>query len=194
MADVIEAIRDYGFQTTPYPVVLSIENHCSLPQQQRLAETMRILLGNMLLYPGTMLGSHLPTLEQLKFKVLIKGKRLSTANAPDDAADAADDSEDDDIPANEAQSTPRADSSPKRAPSKKKSSLAAQPGTHDKVHPDLSAITYLGTGKVKSFNTSSSIPPDMMSSFAESKTLKYLKSEEVTNNWIRHNEKHLRYQ
>jgi phosphatidylinositol phospholipase C delta len=26
--DVIVAIREYAFKTTPYPLILSIENHC----------------------------------------------------------------------------------------------------------------------------------------------------------------------
>ena len=32
--DVIRAINDFGFATSPYPVILSIENHCSVTQQQ----------------------------------------------------------------------------------------------------------------------------------------------------------------
>jgi len=30
--DVIRAIDEFGFQVSPYPVILSVENHCSLPQ------------------------------------------------------------------------------------------------------------------------------------------------------------------
>lgn len=32
-ADVVKAIRDFAFVTSPYPVILSFENHCSIPQQ-----------------------------------------------------------------------------------------------------------------------------------------------------------------
>lgn len=34
---VVEAINKSAFVTSPYPVILSIENHCSLPQQARMA-------------------------------------------------------------------------------------------------------------------------------------------------------------
>eukprot|EP00121_Abeoforma_whisleri_P007043 Awhi_evm1s6418 len=39
--DVLEVIRDYAFVTSPYPLVLSMENHCSLPQQELMAECMK---------------------------------------------------------------------------------------------------------------------------------------------------------
>lgn len=35
--DVLEAIREYAFKTSPYPLILSIENHLSLEQQQVMA-------------------------------------------------------------------------------------------------------------------------------------------------------------
>jgi hypothetical protein len=31
----VEAINKSAFITSPYPIILSIENHCSVPQQQR---------------------------------------------------------------------------------------------------------------------------------------------------------------
>ena len=40
MPDVIEAIMKYAFENSPYPVVLSIENHCCLNQQRIMAKTM----------------------------------------------------------------------------------------------------------------------------------------------------------
>ena len=33
--NVIRALRDYAFYSSPYPVLLSFENHCSIKQQQR---------------------------------------------------------------------------------------------------------------------------------------------------------------
>eukprot|EP01065_Artemidia_motanka_P021282 TRINITY_DN25459_c0_g1_i1.p1 TRINITY_DN25459_c0_g1~~TRINITY_DN25459_c0_g1_i1.p1 ORF type:complete len:922 (+),score=161.64 TRINITY_DN25459_c0_g1_i1:47-2812(+) len=45
---VIECVRDYGFVCSPFPVILSLEMHCSPPQQTRLAEHMIEVLGPML--------------------------------------------------------------------------------------------------------------------------------------------------
>uniref|UniRef100_A0A803YIJ9 Phosphoinositide phospholipase C n=1 Tax=Meleagris gallopavo TaxID=9103 RepID=A0A803YIJ9_MELGA len=47
--DVIEAIRDCAFKRSPYPVILSLENHCGVEQQATMARHMKAILGDMLL-------------------------------------------------------------------------------------------------------------------------------------------------
>ena len=39
---VVEAINRSAFVTSPYPVILSIENHCSIPQQQKMAQIFTV--------------------------------------------------------------------------------------------------------------------------------------------------------
>lgn len=39
---VVEAINKSAFVTSPYPVILSIENHCSLAQQARMAHIFQV--------------------------------------------------------------------------------------------------------------------------------------------------------
>jgi hypothetical protein len=46
-----QAIRDFGFKTSPYPLILSLEVHCSIPQQDRMAAILRHELGDMLQLP-----------------------------------------------------------------------------------------------------------------------------------------------
>ena len=47
--EVIYAIRDTAFVTSDYPVILSFENHCSKPQQFKLAKYCEEILGDFLL-------------------------------------------------------------------------------------------------------------------------------------------------
>ena len=46
--DVVQTISEYAFISSPLPVVLSIENHCSLNQQQKMAAIFRELLADKL--------------------------------------------------------------------------------------------------------------------------------------------------
>lgn len=77
--DVIKAIKTFAFVTSPYPIVLSIENHCNSQQQRRMAIIMRGIFGEMLLdssegyYASP--GVELLSLEELREKILIKGVR-----------------------------------------------------------------------------------------------------------------------
>uniref|UniRef100_A0A8C0GBJ0 Phosphoinositide phospholipase C n=1 Tax=Chelonoidis abingdonii TaxID=106734 RepID=A0A8C0GBJ0_CHEAB len=48
-SDAIKAIKNYAFKTSPYPVIISLENHCSLEQQKMMAQHMKTILGDMLL-------------------------------------------------------------------------------------------------------------------------------------------------
>ena len=43
--DIIKVVKDYAFVKNPYPVILSLENHCSKKQQDRMAQIMRIYIG-----------------------------------------------------------------------------------------------------------------------------------------------------
>ncbi|KAH9630567.1 hypothetical protein HF086_016071 [Spodoptera exigua] len=48
---VVETIARSAFVASPYPLILSIENHCSLPQQQVMASTFEVLIKNKKLLP-----------------------------------------------------------------------------------------------------------------------------------------------
>lgn len=47
--DVIKTIKEHAFVTSEYPVILSIEQNCSLAQQRKMAQAMIEVFGDMLL-------------------------------------------------------------------------------------------------------------------------------------------------
>nr|CAB3262763.1 uncharacterized protein LOC100182882 [Phallusia mammillata] len=80
--DVIKVIDKHAFVDNPYPVILSIENHCGLPQQRRMAEIMKEVFGEKLNVVGTD-NNRLPSPHDLKEKILIKCKKLPDDLDPD---------------------------------------------------------------------------------------------------------------
>ncbi|XP_064841651.1 1-phosphatidylinositol 4,5-bisphosphate phosphodiesterase eta-1-like [Oncorhynchus masou masou] len=100
---VIETIEKYAFISNQYPVILSIENHCSIQQQKKIAQHLREILRDKLdlgeaLHRDSI---QLPSPHCLQGKILIKGKRLppylsvdveeGEVSDDDDSADEIDD-------------------------------------------------------------------------------------------------------
>ncbi|XP_034543476.1 1-phosphatidylinositol 4,5-bisphosphate phosphodiesterase eta-2 [Notolabrus celidotus] len=83
--DVVETINKYAFTKSQYPVILSIENHCTVPQQKKMAEYLKEVLQDKL--DLSTVNVHeckkLPSPEILKGKVLVKGKKLPANLDPD---------------------------------------------------------------------------------------------------------------
>lgn len=72
--DAVIAIAKYAFFSSPYPLILSLEVHCSKPQQIMMAEMMRKAFGDMLALPfADGERDSLPSPEDLKYKILLKG-------------------------------------------------------------------------------------------------------------------------
>lgn len=95
--DAIKAIKNYAFKTSPYPVIISLENHCSLEQQKMMAHHMQTIFEDMLLVaPIDSNMSDFPSPEQLKGKILVKGKKLcpetEDVSDEDEAAEIEDES------------------------------------------------------------------------------------------------------
>lgn len=178
--DVIKAIKEHGFTKSSFPIVLSIENHCSVPQQQIMVQILKSVLGDALALPSPEYANELPSPLALQGKVLIKGKRSKDVVTEDD--------DDDEVEEN---GSPESNSKKELKEKTKMLKEKKNSGKHD-VAPELSAITFLGTGKVKSFDaTSMAIAADVMCSYSEGKTLKNLSKAAVTEGWINHNSKHM---
>lgn len=76
--DVIRTIKEHAFVTSDYPVILSIEQNCSLAQQRKMAQAMVEVFGDMLLVHrvGGANEAHLPSPHQLRRRIILKHKKL----------------------------------------------------------------------------------------------------------------------
>eukprot|EP00058_Branchiostoma_floridae_P018214 XP_002603703.1 hypothetical protein BRAFLDRAFT_93082 [Branchiostoma floridae] len=87
--DVVEAINDSAFLASDYPVILSIENHCCLQQQVKMAHCFTSILGEKLvtrfLFESDAVDDpSLPSPNQLKGRILLKNKTLHPYRIPVD--------------------------------------------------------------------------------------------------------------
>ncbi|XP_068572495.1 1-phosphatidylinositol 4,5-bisphosphate phosphodiesterase eta-1 [Cebidichthys violaceus] len=75
---VIGTINKYAFINNQYPVILSIENHCSIQQQKKIAQYLREIFGDKLDVRDALSrdSKTLPSPQSLQGKILIKGKSL----------------------------------------------------------------------------------------------------------------------
>ncbi|CAL8303660.1 unnamed protein product [Lota lota] len=163
--EVIETINEYAFKTSPYPLILSLENHCSVEQQVVMARHLRSVLGKKLLTrpldglePGT-----LPSPEALKGRILVKGKKERVvAEGSSSSSDLSSDEE---------------------------GSQAGKGGAKKAVSnlsPELSdLVVYTRSVPFRDFRQAAKKPATDMSSFSESDALRHVKETGV--HFVRHN-------
>jgi hypothetical protein len=72
-SEVIKVVKRDAFVTSDYPVVLSLEVHCGLKQQDRMAEILKEILGDILVTKKIQ-GVCSP--ENLKNRIILKGKAV----------------------------------------------------------------------------------------------------------------------
>lgn len=73
--EVVCALRDHGFEHNPYPLILSLEMHCSDDQVAKIGQILDRTFGDMLLrHPFTHAGEPLTSPEKAKHKVIVKAK------------------------------------------------------------------------------------------------------------------------
>ena len=131
-ADVIKTINKYAFARSPYPLILSLEVHTSLPQQQRMARIMKQQFGDAIHAAVYNDPTRIFTPEMLRRKILVKGK-INNSTQPDyDKQD--DDSSSDDEKHEEIVA--------KRKNEKKHK-------TKQTVHDELSQLVFMTSIKVK---------------------------------------------
>uniref|UniRef100_A0A8C8JUJ7 Phosphoinositide phospholipase C n=1 Tax=Oncorhynchus tshawytscha TaxID=74940 RepID=A0A8C8JUJ7_ONCTS len=168
--EVIETIAQYAFKASPYPLILSLENHCTVEQQTVMARHLRTILGKRLLTKP--LKDHplkdLPSPEELRGRILVKGKKdvqhlnqLGKTSSVDTSSD------------DEASSRNKKD-----------------PVVSSKLSPELSElVVYCRSVPFRGFQHSAQKPPDELSSFNENDALKHIK--DTGKLFVRHNSRQL---
>uniref|UniRef100_A0A6U9R1Z8 Phosphoinositide phospholipase C n=1 Tax=Picocystis salinarum TaxID=88271 RepID=A0A6U9R1Z8_9CHLO len=72
--DIITCVKSYSFKKSKYPVILSLENHCSYDQQIRMAEILTNILGDTLVGRLPPERKTVPSPNELFGKIILKGK------------------------------------------------------------------------------------------------------------------------
>uniref|UniRef100_A0A914HLY3 Phosphoinositide phospholipase C n=1 Tax=Globodera rostochiensis TaxID=31243 RepID=A0A914HLY3_GLORO len=84
LRDVLRTIREYAFRTSEFPLILSIEDNCSLPAQRQMAVDIKLVLGDLLLTaPVSRDEWQLPSPAALRRKIILKHKKLQLHNDTD---------------------------------------------------------------------------------------------------------------
>ncbi|MGH0128159.1 UNVERIFIED_CONTAM: hypothetical protein FKN15_002967 [Acipenser sinensis] len=88
--DVLYTIKEQAFVTSEFPVILSIEDHCSVVQQRNMASLFKKVFGDMLLTkPVDINTDELPSPYQLRRKIIIKHKKLVEGNMYEEVSSAS---------------------------------------------------------------------------------------------------------
>nr|XP_029120618.1 phosphoinositide phospholipase C 6 isoform X1 [Elaeis guineensis] len=70
----LRSIRDYAFCASPYPLVITLEDHLTPDLQAKVAEMATQTFGDMLYYPETDSLKEFPSPDSLKNKIIISTK------------------------------------------------------------------------------------------------------------------------
>ncbi|XP_048200710.1 1-phosphatidylinositol 4,5-bisphosphate phosphodiesterase delta-4 isoform X2 [Perognathus longimembris pacificus] len=189
--DVVATVAQYAFQTSDYPVILSLENHCSWEQQQTMAQHLTEILGELLLNSALddVPLSQLPSPEKLRGKILVKGKKLSSHEEDNEEEEEDSHSEVERRQGTELEPDPYSEAEPQPVPVPE---LQLQiKDKEDKkakaiLCPALSALViYLKSVSFKSFAHSKQHYYYGISSFSETKAKHLIK--EAGNDFVHHN-------
>ncbi|KAI1896423.1 hypothetical protein AGOR_G00094620 [Albula goreensis] len=174
--EVIETIAEYAFKASPYPLILSLENHCSLEQQDIMAKHLRTILGDKLLTKplnGQLLKT-LPSPEELKWRILVKDKKENVHSGKTDSSSSSSSSSEDEAGGG----------------SKSKAKKDSGKVVSSKLSPQLSSlVVYCRSVPFRGFDYAAKKPPTEMSSFSESEALRHIKDSGKL--FVRHNSRQL---
>ncbi|XP_066554659.1 1-phosphatidylinositol 4,5-bisphosphate phosphodiesterase delta-3-A isoform X2 [Amia ocellicauda] len=183
--EVIQTIAEYAFKASPYPLILSLENHCTVEQQSVMAHHLRTILGDSLVTKplNGQLTKSLPSPEELKGRILVKGKKEHVHKVDTSSSSGSSSSEDE----------RRSGIKNKKEEVGKESSPVAngsKSSVSSKLSPDLSAlVVYCRSVPFPGFSEATKKPPTEMSSFSESEAQRH--SKESGKAFVQHNTRQL---
>lgn len=161
-----------------YPIILSLENHCSHGMQEIMAKNLKDTFGDKLYVPPGDELAVLPSPEELKGMIVIKGKRPP---APDKTT-LDEEPEDDAVSSNEADTTGAGEENDPNAP----------PPPPPKLFAELAELTLFHGAKFKTFEQSIQMSANHMHSIGETKIPKLIESStEQAKMWRAYNAEHL---
>lgn len=177
--DIIKTIKVFlNFHPDTFPIILSFENHCSVPYQEFIAEQLVRILGDSLYIPteASLFGS-LPSPNKLRGMVVIKGRRPDGTEA--DQYDSDDESD-----------MEEGTSSSLNEFSTKETQAARAKVVQHGVAPALASLTLFHGHKWTSFEESCRTPTYYMHSFSESKVKSICRHKQAAR-WIAYNQTHM---
>lgn len=176
--DIIKTIKVFlNFHPDTYPLILSFENHCSVPYQEFMAEQLIRILGDSLYIPTeSSLFGKLPSPSRLRGMVVIKGRRPDGTEADQYDSDDESDTE-------EGTSSTLGDVTAEVQAGRAK---VVQHG----VAPALASLTLFHGHKWKSFELSLFTPTFYMHSFSESKVRSKCRHK-LSARWVEYNQTHM---
>lgn len=169
-------MKRHGFETSPYPVILSIENHCSKAVQEKMADIIVKVLGDMVLraHKGSM--KELPSPSDLRHRVIIKGKPTFSKRTEAEEEIEEDGLEQEaDMAKNALGGAVVVQNSP--APSGPRGGVrASRKGSEkaEQVASKLDSLIFLRAAKCHAMHEAAEWDAFLMSSFSEPKTFKAL--------------------
>ena len=186
--DIIKVVKSYIFANPrTLPIILSLENHCSMPFQEMMAVVLKKELGEMLYHPTSTLD-RLPSPRDLTGKVLLKGRR--TSGKDDGLSETTKTSS---IDMNRVSLNSRISfASPLKSGRNIEPKDAIEAPLNNNIASELSEITTFNTVKFKDFSSAETLPATDMLSFSESKFLRILNQREQNSTvWKRYNKQHM---
>ena len=211
LSRVLLAIAEEAFVASPYPLILSLENHLCLASSRRRPQCSRTHSApRSSARPPTAAAATLPSPEALRGKIVLKGKQLPPASLKSPGSRSGKSSgalhvgEERSGASAGGGATPRSATAKLPTPRSGKSSLGSplggssgassggkdESGEVQTLHPDLHALLYLQTLKTTP-GGGRAAPSHLMSSFEEVRATNLLKGEERSGRWRAHNERYL---